>query len=440
MTCLMMTMTNLTAPQISIKKTIGGGYNRFWNSRDFYRVVKGSRGSKKSKTTALWYIHHIMKYEWANLLVVRRFSNALQQSVFTDMKWAASKLKVSHLFKFTKSPLEITYLPTGQKILFRGLDDPLKITSITVEVGVLSWAWFEEAYQIESAAAFDTVVESIRGGHDDPDFFKQITVTFNPWNEKHWLKSTFFDPSTRRKNVFAITTTYRDNEWLDEIDISRNEDLYRTNPRRARIVNDGHWGVAEGLVFESIKIDNFNISQVIRDTGRTVHGMDFGFTHDPTTLISAAVDLDHKKLYIYSELYEHGLITSQIADEVRKLKLHKAKIMADGAEPRLIAELKESYALNISGAPKPKGSIIQGIDFIKGFEIVVHPSCEHTIEEFETYAFKQDKLSGKYTNVPVDDNNHLIDALRYALTPYHIKSKPKQDKRKKTQMLKQFGL
>lgn len=163
-------------------------------------------------------------------------------------------------------------------------------------------------------------------------------------------------------------------------------------------------------------------------------------THDPTTLISAAVDLDHKKLYIYSELYEHGLITSQIADEVRKLKLHKAKIMADGAEPRLIAELKESYALNISGAPKPRGSIIQGIDFIKGFDIVVHPSCEHTIEEFETYAFKQDKLTGKYTNVPVDDNNHLIDALRYALTPYHIKSKPKQDKRKKTQMLKQFGL
>src|SRR5690625_2488639 len=186
MMCLKMT-------NVSVSETIGGGYNEFWNSKHFYRVVKGSRGSKKSKTAALNFIYRIMKYEWANLLVVRRYSNTNKQSTFTDMKWAANRLKVTHLFKFNESMPEITYMPTGQKILFRGLDDPLKITSITVDVGMLSWVWIEEAYQIESEDDFRTLVESIRGSYDDPEFFKQITLTFNPWSERHWLKPMFLD-------------------------------------------------------------------------------------------------------------------------------------------------------------------------------------------------------------------------------------------------------
>ena len=128
--------------QVSLKEVIGQGYNEFWHSKHFYRVVKGSRGSKKSKTAALNFIYRIMLYPWSNLLVVRRFSNTNRQSTFTDMKWAAYKLKVDHLFKFNESLPEIVYKPTGQKILFRGLDDPLKITSISVDVGMLSWAWF----------------------------------------------------------------------------------------------------------------------------------------------------------------------------------------------------------------------------------------------------------------------------------------------------------
>jgi len=177
-----------------------------------------------------------MKYPWTNLLVVRRYSNTNKQSTYTDLKWAANKLKVSHLFKFNESMPELTYLPTGQKILFRGLDNPLKITSISVDVGILSWVWVEEAYQIESEDDFKKLVESIRGSHDDLEFFKQITLTFNPWSERHWLKRVFFDTETREKDTFTLTTTFRVNEWLDDTDRARFEDLYRTNPRRARIV------------------------------------------------------------------------------------------------------------------------------------------------------------------------------------------------------------
>lgn len=421
--------------KVSITKIIGKGYNKFWNDKSFYRAVKGSRGSKKSKTGALNFIYRIMKYPWANLLVVRRYSNTNKQSTYTDLKWAAAKLKVSHLFKFNESMPEITYLPTGQKILFRGLDDPLKITSITVDVGILCWAWFEEAYQIESEDSFRTVVESIRGSHEAPDFFKQITLTFNPWSENHWLKRVFFDEKTKEKDTLSLTTTFRVNEWLDKVDIDRYEDLYRTNPRRARIVCDGEWGVAEGLVFDNFSIRDFDIEQKIKQIQETTHGMDYGFTNDPTTEVSSAVDLANKEIWIYDEHYELAMGTNDIYKMLERKELLKSSITGDNAEARLIAELKSKGARRLHRSVKGKNSINQGILFLQGFKIYIHPSCVHTIEEFNTYTFTQDK-SGKWLNKPIDDNNHIIDALRYSMERYHLgKRKDTDDKYKALQSL-----
>lgn len=406
-------------PVVSQAKLIGKGYNKFWNNKQFYRVVKGSRGSKKSKNTAINFISRIMKYSWSNLLVIRRYSNTNKQSTYMDLKWATNQLKVSHLFKFNESMPEITYIPTGQKILFRGMDDPLKITSITVDVGILCWVLFEEAYQIESEDNFRTVVESIRGSYDSPDFFKQITIIFNPWSEHHWLKKTFFDEATREKNTFAITTTFRCNEWLDKEDVERYEDLYTTNPRRARIVCDGDWGVSEGLVFENFEVKDFDIQQKIKDIQRTAHGVDFGFTQDPSTLISTVVDLDKKELWIYNEHYEKAMLTDEIFNMLVKKGLQNAEMTADSAERRLIQELINKGIRRIRASVKGKGSIMQGILFIQGFKVYIHPSCVHTIEEFNTYTFTQDK-DGRWLNVPIDTNNHLIDALRYSLEKFHL--------------------
>ena len=415
----------MTDIQIPLSKYLGKGYNRFHHSRNFYRVVKGGRGSKKSKSTALDYIYKMLKYPWANLLVVRRFSNTNKQSTYTDLKWAANRLKVSHLFKFNESLPEITVKATGQKILFRGLDDPLKITSITVDNGLLAWLWLEEAYQVENKDKFDTLVESIRGSVDDKNFFKQITVTFNPWSERHWLKSAFFDEETRFNDVFADTTTYRDNEWLDQQDIDRYEDLWRTNPRRAAVVANGDWGVAEGLVFENYTIKDFNIMATIKRVGETTAGLDFGFTHDATTFPRLAVDLDNKELWIYAEHYEHAMTTDDIYNMIVDADMKNALITADSAEQRLIAELRAKGISRITPSVKGAGSINAGIDFMKQFKIYIHPSCVKTIEEFDTYIYKQDK-DGKWLNEPIDANNHIIDAIRYALERYHIK-KAKQN-------------
>lgn len=409
----------MTDSKVSIAKTIGGGYNEFWYNKDFYRVVKGSRGSKKSKTTALNFIYRLMMYDWANLLVVRRFSNTNKQSTYTDLRWATNRLGVKHLFKFNDSLPEITYKPTGQKILFRGLDDPLKITSITVENGILCWAWFEEAYQIETFDKFSTVVESIRGSVDDPEFFKQITITFNPWSERHWLKPTFFDEDTKLNNTFSYTTTFRVNEWLDEVDIARYEDLYRTNPRRARIVCDGEWGVAEGLVFDNFEVKEFDWVKKLKDKQVVAHGSDFGFTQDPTTLVSTIVDTQNKELWIYDEYYQRGMLTDEIYQMYIDKGLKNAEIIADSAEKRLITEIKRKGISNIKPSVKGQGSIMQGVQFIQGFKIYVHPSCEHTIEELNTYTFDQDK-DGNWLNKPIDENNHILDALRYSLEKFHF--------------------
>ena len=402
--------------QIDLPSMVGSGYGAFWRSQNFYRVVKGARGSKKSKTTALNFIIRLLKHPWSNLLVVRRYSNTNRQSTFTDFKWAANRLKVTHLFKFNESLPEITVRATGQKILFRGLDDDLKITSITVDVGVLCWAWFEEAYQIENEEKFSTVVESIRGSYDSPDFFKQITVTFNPWNERHWLKAAFFDRETSRADTLAMTTTFRCNEWLDDVDIQRYMDLYETNPRRARIVCDGEWGVAEGLIYENVKIRDFDVAALAKDKDNQLAvGLDFGFIHDPTALCVSYINESKKEIYIFDEFYEKGLVTRQVADMLQKKGYAKAPIIADSAEARLIYELKTEHGITrIKPSRKGRDSVKAGISKLQGYKIYVHPKCTSIMDEFYSYCYVRDK-DGKWTNEPEDANNHLMDALRYSL-------------------------
>ncbi|MED4979385.1 PBSX family phage terminase large subunit [Geobacillus stearothermophilus] len=412
----------MSQKMINISKLIGSGYNRFWHNKNFYRVVKGSRGSKKSKTTALNIIYRMMKYKWANTLVIRRFSNTLKQSCYTDLKWAINKLGVSHLWKTNESLPELTYIPTGQKIIFRGLDDPLKITSISVDVGILCWVWFEEAFEIETEEKFRTVVESIRGSYDDPEFFKQVTITFNPWSERHWLKRVFFDEETREDDVFAITTTYRCNEWLDEQDRKRYESLWKTNPRRARIVCDGEWGVAEGLVYENFKVSDFDIEKVIHETQATSYGLDFGYVHDETAFVALAVDQKEKKIYIFDELYEKGLSNQKIYERLVEKGYEKSTIIADSAEPKSIDELKRLGLRRIRGCSKGRDSVMHGIQFIQNYKIIIHPKCVHFIEEINNYVYAKDR-EGNTLNKPIDEFNHLMDAMRYAMEVFMEKRK-----------------
>ena len=268
--------------QIKLSDIVGKGYADFWQASQRYRVVKGSRASKKSTTAALWYIINMMAQPQANLLVVRRYGRTLKDSCFAQLRWAIDRLNIGQFWKATTNPLELTYTPTGQKILFRGLDDGLKVTSITVAKGFLCWVWIDEAYEIREPD-FNKLDMSIRG-RLPKGLNHQLTLTFNPWSERSWLKARFFD--TPNPHVFAATTTYKCNEWLSDEDRAIFADMAEHNPRRYAIEGEGQWGISEGLIFDRVKEQDFDVRELMRQRLPAVYGMDFGLT-DPTAFVGA---------------------------------------------------------------------------------------------------------------------------------------------------------
>lgn len=400
---------------IHLPEVIGKGYGAFWRFRGRYRVVKGSRASKKSKTTALNLITRMMQYPQANTLVVRKVFRTLKDSCFTELKWAIHRLGVDAWWGIRESPLEMTYLPTGQKIYFRGLDDPLKVTSITVENGYLCWCWIEEAYEIMDERAFDMLDESIRGGiPKETGLFKQITLTFNPWNEKHWLKARFFD-APPDPDILALTTNYLCNEWLDQADLKVFETMRENNPRRYQVAGLGGWGIVEGLVFENWKEEAFETAAIAKKPDVvSAFGLDFGYTNDPTALFCGLVSQEKKTIWVFDELYEKALSNRAICDRVTAMGYAKERIRADCAEPKSIDELRELGLYRITPARKGRDSINNGIQYIQDYRIVIHPRCVNFLTEISNYTWAEDKFGGKL-NRPIDAFNHLMDAMRYAL-------------------------
>lgn len=402
-----------TENRVYLPDVVGGGYGKFWNFYGRYRVVKGGRGSKKSKTTALNMICRMMEYPQANLLVIRRTYRTLKDSCFAELKWAIHRLGVDAWWDMKESPLEMTYMPTGQKILFRGLDDPLKVTSVTVEVGVLCWCWIEEAYEIDSEADFNILDESIRGSMP-PGYFKQVTLTFNPWSANHWLKRRFFDVAPG-PNVLAMTTDYTCNEWLDAADRDLFEDMKRTNPRRYKVAGLGKWGSTDGMVFENVDICPIS-DEEIAQFDRIYNGVDWGYYPDPWAYNRCYYDAARRRLYIFDELtmYKAGNLTTANALKARGLG-YGDEIIADSAEPKSIRDYRD-YGLNCRGAEKGAGTVDYSMKWLQSLTGIVIDAarCPDTAREFGSYEYEKAK-NGELMGGYPDRNNHHIDAVRYAL-------------------------
>ena len=396
---------------LNISEMIGKGYNKFWNCKKRYRVVKGSRGSKKSKTSALFYIVKMMQHPAANLLVVRRTYRTLKDSCYSDLKWAIKKLGVEEYWNCTLSPLEITYIPTGQKILFRGLDDGLKITSISVPTGVLCWVWMEEAYEITSEDDFNKLDMSIRG--EIPDgLWKQITLTFNPWSSLTWIKKRFFDNPD--DNTFTATTTYECNEWLDDADRRLFELMKINNPRRYRIEGEGEWGISDGLIYDKFEYRDFDINEIRKIPGiKSSFSLDFGFT-DPNAFICALLDEANKRIYVFDEWYQTGVTNREIAEKIKEKGYGSERIICDSAEPKSIRELCD---LGIKAEPTRKGqdSVNYGIQLLQNYTFIISTKCPEFYKEISNYCWKKDKFD-KPTNTPEHEFSHGMDSIRYGIT------------------------
>lgn len=396
---------------VRLSECVLPAYREFWHTKKTYVVCKGSRGSGKSKCAALWHIFFMMKYPLSNTLVVRKVERTLRDSCYSDLKWAIRRLGVEKEWNCTTSPLEMVYKPTGQKILFRGLDDGYKIASVSVPYGHLNFVWFEEFYEITNEDDFNIVNESIRGLLPD-GYWKRVTITFNPWSERHFAKKRFFD--TPADNVLAMTTTFRDNPYMSATDLQLFEDMRLHNPRRYKVAGLGEWGVAEGLVFENWREEHFNIDEIRAQPGiKGVFGLDFGFTVDPAAFFCGLFDKDAMRLYVFDEIYQRGMTNADIYDAITDAGYSKERITADSAEPKSVEELRR-MGLRIKGASKGKDSVRHGVQYLQRLELVIHPRCTNFLTEVSNYAWDKDK-QGNTLNRPIDDFNHLMDAMRYAM-------------------------
>lgn len=257
---------------------------------------------------------------------------------------------------------------------------------------------------------------SVPRGEVPPPLFKQTTLTFNPWNEHHWLKRRFFD--TQADNVRTYTTTYLCNEWLDDTDKAVFARMQRDNPRRYRVAGLGDWGVADGLVYDRWEVREFDVDKARRiPLIRSAFGLDYGYTNDPTALFCGLVHVPKRLLLVFDEIYERGMSNREIYRRVSEKGYAKERIIAEQAEPKSNDELRFLGLRGVQPAAKGKDSVRNGIQYLQDYRILIHPRCVNFLSEIGSYAWRKDKL-GNTLNEPEDSNNHLMDAMRYAMEPY----------------------
>lgn len=295
--------------KINIAEKIGAGYGEFWRTRKPYVVCKGGKGSKKSTTAAQWIIYNMMKYPKANTLVVRNVFNTHKDSTFALLQWAAKNLNVFDDWKFTVNPLEATYIPIGQKILFRGFDEPERLGSITVSEGVLCWVWIEEGFELTDPKGYDMLDKSIRGKFEDFGVWKRMMITFNPWLYTHFFKEMYFD--VEREDTFTSTTDHRCNEFLSQADHDMYEKALTNDPERGAVIARGEWGIPGGAFFDEFRKDIHVCKPFIIPTEwRRYTSTDYGL--DMLATLWFAVS-PHNEVYVYKELHEKDLIIPDAA-------------------------------------------------------------------------------------------------------------------------------
>ena len=413
-------LSNIYLPDV-----VGGGYGTMWRSKCRYIAIKGSRRSKKSKTQALKLIYQIVKYPLSNALVVRRYYNTLRDSCFKELKWAIRRLGLEEYFHCKESPLEITYIPTGQIIFFRGMDDALKVTSITVEIGALCWLWIEEAFELEDETEFNKLEESMLGDCP-PGHFKQITLTFNPWSPSTWIKAKFFDVDD--PDILALTTNYLCNEWLSDADRAVFERMKREQPERYKVSGLGEWGVDGVTYFEEFRSDVHVIDPfVIPDHWKMYRTIDYGL--DALACLYIAVD-PHDTAYVIGEVYAHSLIISDAAQAIKDSEVREQRYTTY-APPDLWSRTKdtgrtieETFSQNGVMLTKSNNArvpgwlqvherlkLITGVDGELTAKLKIFSSCRNLIRCLST--IKTDERDCNDVATEPHELTHLPDSLRY---------------------------
>lgn len=365
-----------------------------------WEVYMGSAGSSKSYFITQKLIVRACN-EKIKILVCRRTGATIRNTCFSLFKDILAKWKLTPYVKIRETDFNIKF-PNGSEIIFMGLDEETKLLSLN-NIGCI---FIEEAFEVPKP-----IVEQLNLRLRGKTPNQQIIMAFNPISKHHWLHD--FCEVNPPSSFIYTHSTFRDNPFLNAEYIAELEELYKRNPQKARVFCDGEWGIdADGLVFQNWKVQDFNHAEI---DGQLCIGLDFGFVNDISALVASLLDEKNKRIYIFKEYGATGKTNKDLINIIMSLGFSKSVIIADSAEPKSIAEIKSGGIQKIRACSKGKDSILHGIQQLQNYEIIIHPSCQGIITEFENYTWQKDKNTDSYVNKPIDDFNHYIDALRYSL-------------------------
>ena len=333
-------------------------------------------------------------------LVVRKTGRSIRDSVFRSLMSLISEYDLESYFRINNTEMSIRCV-TGSTLITNGLDNVEKLKSISG----INRIWVEEASEI-TEEDFNQLDLRMRG--DSSKVGYQMTVTFNPISETHWLKRRFFDVGDDQ--AFTLKTTYLDNPFLDDQYIQTLNNLKQVDENYYNIYALGEWGSLGKLVYSNWSKED--LTDVMDSFDNLFTGIDFGFSDDPSTIITAHYDSKRDIVYIIDEFKGFGYHIDMLAEQYNKMRTAHY-VTCDNAEPRSIAELKR-YGVPALAATKGGDSVLHGIQWLQSKKIVVHKDCIETVKELSSYKWKLDK-DGNALPKPEDDNDHMLDALRYAL-------------------------
>lgn len=371
-----------------------------------YFVITGGRGSGKSYSLNSFLL--LLTYEVGHVILFTRYTlTSASVSIIPEFIDKIDTANLSNDFYITKD--EIVNLKTGSKILFKGIktSSGTQTASLKSLAGVTTWV-LDEAEELTDEETFEKIDFSIRtkGIHN------RVLLVLNPATKEHFIYKKFFEDkgvqdgsNLIKGDTTYIHTTYQDNiENLSESFINQIENIKQRRPEKYKHQILGGWlDKAEGVIFTNWSIGEY------KQIGKSVFGQDFGFSSDPTTLVECNIDTSNKRIYINERFYLPSLTTSQIY-ALNKQHCLDSLIVADSAEPRLISELQTS-GLNIVPAIKGQGSVTYGISLLQDYDLIISPESINLIKELNNYCWLEKK-----SNTPIDNHNHLIDALRYAVS------------------------
>ena len=387
---------------------VNDAYIPYLNDETRTQIFYGGSSSGKSFFLAQRTVKDVLQGH--NYLIVRNVAGTVKRSVYNQIVKTIGDFGLKDEFIISKSEMVITCVQNDKQILFGGLDDPEKLKSVTPINGVITDIWIEEATET-AYEAYKQLTKRLRG--ESGNIKKRMIFSFNPILQTHWIYKEFFGNWVdgkncyRDENLLILKTTYKDNKYLTDEDIYNLEneaDEYYYN-----VYTLGNWGVLGKVIFTNWRTED--LGELIPTFDNVYNGLDFGVT-DPNAFIRVHVDEGHKKIYVFDEFEESGILIDELETQIKSRVAPTEYITGDPQGAQAILELN-NRGITVVGAKKGADSILFGIQWLKGYEIIIDVRCQKFKNEIQAYHWQEDKY-GNTLQKPVDKDNHLLDALRYA--------------------------